>query len=37
MMEFHRFIFKDRAIQNVMSRLDIESDVRSVSWQTIQN
>jgi putative Mg2+ transporter-C (MgtC) family protein len=28
---------KDRAIQDVMSRLNIEPDVRSVSWQTIQN
>jgi putative Mg2+ transporter-C (MgtC) family protein len=28
---------KDRAIQDVMSRLNIEPDVRSVSWQTMQN
>jgi putative Mg2+ transporter-C (MgtC) family protein len=28
---------KDRAIQDVMSRLNIESDVRSVSWEKIQN
>jgi putative Mg2+ transporter-C (MgtC) family protein len=28
---------KDRAIQDVMSRLNIEPDVRSVSWEKIQN
>ena len=27
---------KDRAIQDVMSRLNIEPDVRSVSWEKIQ-
>ena len=26
---------KDRAIQDVMSRLNIEPDVRSVSWEKI--
>ena len=28
---------KDRAMQDVMSRLNIEPDVRSVSWEKIQN
>jgi putative Mg2+ transporter-C (MgtC) family protein len=27
---------KDRAIQDVMSRLNIEPDVRSVSWEKVQ-
>jgi putative Mg2+ transporter-C (MgtC) family protein len=28
---------KDRAIQDLMSRLNIEPDVRSVSWEQVRN
>jgi putative Mg2+ transporter-C (MgtC) family protein len=35
--DVYSFDRKDRAIQDVMSRLNIEPDVRSVSWEKIQN
>jgi hypothetical protein len=36
MIEILHFLFEDRAIQDVMSRLNIEPDVRAVSWEKLQ-